>query len=802
MIERAGKSLTSKMFTAEVLGLILVVASLQSLSFGISSSLHDTDTQYFFQVCIIAALLSFGLSKSKLKEYQASAWIVALGVIGIWILGARLSAPLLDFGNAILHVIRDMAPQIIPAIKDHTNIDVDTSGVSETWRVIADASSALAARLGAWLAGLNRKITINDTLIRTMVWTLIMWLFSAWTGWFAGKRNAVTSMLPAVFLLALVTSYSEYKVESLWFMVVALLLLMGIWNYKNHTQQWQKKKFDYSDSIRYDISQAVAVLTLIIGGIAFITPSVSYQNIRDYFRKRNETAELLGIKDHPILIQPISTPKPSLPRDHLLSGGFAQSQNIVMTIKTGELPPIPDQTLVERAPKYYWRSTIYDKYVSAGWVSSSTHPQSYAPNTPIVPGLLNGYKLVHVKVQMIEPEGRIFWSGILFSADTPFTATWRFKPQADLFADQTTLLQADIFSATTNSTSYQAESYVPVASIEQLRSAPSEYPEDIMARYLILPSTVPDRVRRLGRTITFQIDNPYDKAKAIENYLRTTYPYDLDIPAPPEGRDVADYFLFDLKRGYCDYYATSMVVLARASGLPARFVSGYSSGTYDAPTAEYVIRESNAHSWAEIYFPGIGWVEFEPTASQPEINRQTVLISTSSNQNDDTSPANLLTRFRLEKLSTWILPLLWVVLLIIIYFAIIERWIYLRLAPPLAIERIYRRLYRLGRPIAGRRNQAETANEFMQKLNNELEDVKRSLRIIRKLFTTTQRDVRLLTNTYQTSLFKEHQINRNDVKLALQTWNHLRWRLMIARIGLHIKNIRANKSISPLDTQP
>ena len=82
---------------------------------------------------------------------------------------------------------------------------------------------------------------------------------------------------------------------------------------------------------------------------------------------------------------------------------------------------------------------------------------------------------------------------------------------------------------------------------------------------------------------------------------------------------MADYFLFDLKQGYCDYYATSMVVLARAAGLPARLVVGYANGSYDHERAQYIVTENYAHSWVEIYFADIGWVEFEPTSSQPVI---------------------------------------------------------------------------------------------------------------------------------------------------------------------------------------
>jgi len=790
MIAGTREKLIAKIFTVEVLGAILVVVSLQALSYGISSSLLDTNTQYFGVICLIAAGLSFGLSKSKSKGYQASVWIAALGLISIWILGARLTTPLLDLGNAVINVtlkfVREFLPQIIPAIKGHTTIvlpAVDASGISDAWNVIAGSSSALAGRLQAWLAGLIGRVAVNDTLVRNMVWTLILWLFSAWMGWFAGKRNAVASVLPSIFLLAMVISYSEYKVESLWLMVIILLLLMGLWNYGSHTQQWQKGSMDYSDSIRYDTGLAVVLLTLTVGIVSFITPSISWKDIRDRLRTQNNAADSLGLKEHPLPAKPVGTQKPSLPRDHLLSGGFAQSQNIVMLIKTGELPPIPDPAFAERAPRYYWRSVVYDRYVGAGWITSTSYTQTYAPNTPIIPGLLNGYKPVHMQVQMMEPEGKLYWTGILFSADVPFIATWRLKPKSNLFADQSTLLQADMFATSTSATSYQTESYVPQVTIEQLRSAPTEYPNDIIARYFILPSTVPDRVRQLAKTITNGITNPYNKAKAIERYLRT-YPYDLDIPAPPEGQDVTDYFLFDLKRGYCDYYATAMAVLARASGLPARFVSGYSTGSYDAPNAEYVVRELNAHSWAEVYFPSIGWVEFEPTASQPEIQRQESASPVPANRNNDGTASNLLTRFRIENISAWILPIIWVFLLAILYFVVIERWWYLRSTPGTAVERIYQRLYRLGRPLAGEHSNSETAYEFMQKLNGRIDKLKVASSW-KRLYVSTQRDVRLLTNAYQASLFKQHQTNKDDASLALQTWKHLRWRLILARFNAH-----------------
>lgn len=769
-----------RLFTADAMGLILLALALQVLTHGIASSLRNTDSRYFFWVCLAAALIGFGLSRTKINGVAASAWVAVLGIAGVWILGARLASPLLDLGIAILSLI----PRIVPAIESQTPID--TTAVVESWLVIAQASAGLGVRVQTWLMGLDQNVTVNDALLRNMVWVLIMWFLSAWMGWFGARRNAMASLLPCIALLAAIISYSETKIETLWLLVFILLLLLGIWNYRNHTKQWESRRVDYSESIRYDSGEAVILLALVIGAFAFITPSISWREFRDFLREhdqvsQNEAADLLGIQQQPGSPGNSIVRKPSLPREHLLRGGFAQSQKIVMMISTGELPPVPDPALIASAPpRYYWRSTTYDTYVGAGWVTSSAPTQAVEANTPLIPGLLDGYRLVHLDVEMVEPEGNLFWSGILFSANVPFTANWRVRPELSLFADRSALLKTDMFAALSEADSYKADTYVPTTSVEELRAASTEYPEDIRERYVSLPRSVPARVHQLAREITTGRANAYDKAKAIEAYLRT-YPYDLEVPAPPEDQDVADYFLFELKKGYCDYYATAMVVLARSSGLPARFVSGYSSGSYDAPNAQYVVRELNAHSWAEVYFPDIGWVEFEPTAAQPEIDHSVPELLVARDQNTESTASQLLYRFRIEQAIYWLSPVAGLLLLVFLYFTFIERWWFMRLVPELAIERIYRRLYRLGRPLAGEGGRAETAYEFMQKLVSRI-DTLRTHSHFSRLDAGIRQDIELLTELYQDSLFSHNDMEKNDSKMAWNTWKHLRLRLIIARL--------------------
>jgi hypothetical protein len=125
-------------------------------------------------------------------------------------------------------------------------------------------------------------------------------------------------------------------------------------------------------------------------------------------------------------------------------------------------------------------------------------------------------------------------------------------------------------------------------------------------------------VHLLAEQLTEGIDTPYDKAKAIESALRRI-PYDDQIEAPGLTQDGVDYFLFEVKAGYCDYYASAMVVLLRSVGVPARYVRGYSEG--EAEDGVFHLLESDGHAWPEVYFPQYGWIEFEPTGGEPALDR-------------------------------------------------------------------------------------------------------------------------------------------------------------------------------------
>ena len=159
---------------------------------------------------------------------------------------------------------------------------------------------------------------------------------------------------------------------------------------------------------------------------------------------------------------------------------------------------------------------------------------------------------------------------------------------------------------------YEVTSSVSLATAEDLRLAGLDYPTWAIAKYTALPPGLPQRVRDLGRELTADATTPYDKAKAVEAYLKTL-PYSLSIEPPPYNADGVDFFLFEQKTGYSEYFASAMTVLLRTQGVPARMVTGYTVGNQVPERDIYIVTDSHSHGWVEVFFPRYGWISFEPT---------------------------------------------------------------------------------------------------------------------------------------------------------------------------------------------
>jgi transglutaminase-like putative cysteine protease len=168
---------------------------------------------------------------------------------------------------------------------------------------------------------------------------------------------------------------------------------------------------------------------------------------------------------------------------------------------------------------------------------------------------------------------------------------------------------------------FETRAAVSNPSTAELRAAGEDYPAWVTERYLDLPANFSPRLSDLAQEVTVNADNPYDKAAVITLYLRRNITYSRTIPDPPSGRDPLEWVILDHKQAFCNYYATAEVLMLRSLGIPARMALGYSQGDFNGVTGEYTVRQSNYHAWPEVYFPGIGWVEFEPTVNQNPLVR-------------------------------------------------------------------------------------------------------------------------------------------------------------------------------------
>lgn len=193
----------------------------------------------------------------------------------------------------------------------------------------------------------------------------------------------------------------------------------------------------------------------------------------------------------------------------------------------------------------------------------------------------------------------------------------RVSGQAPVYDDVEAVFSQD---AVAEGDTYAVTGLASMAGPEQLRAAATSYPTWVTERYLELPDTITERTRQLAAELAAEQSNPFDTALTIEQHVRGAIAYNEEIEPPPVGQDVVDYVLFESLEGYCEYYASAMAILLRAEGIPARVVGGYFPAPFDAANGGHLYREKNAHLWVEAFFPGFGWIPFEPTANREQLD--------------------------------------------------------------------------------------------------------------------------------------------------------------------------------------
>ncbi|MBE2236237.1 MAG: transglutaminase domain-containing protein [Caldilineaceae bacterium] len=422
------------------------------------------------------------------------------------------------------------------------------------------------------------------------------------------RRHLWGAVAPAGIILLVNMYYYGGERSLLPLLVIylsAVLLYMARLYTLNQEQQWQFQRVRFNPEIKRDFLQlggVIAIAAVLFGTIAPTfagAPQISglWREISGPIRWMEDTFSRLftGLQPHGL---PYANP---FGRTLALAGQRNLGDELVLEVRAPEAS--------------YWQAVVYDHYEDGAFQSSSTQSLDVAAGQAIVPSLGSSRSLITQTFYVFFPN-----STQIFAAPQPVSINRPSK--AENFSGNETALWS-MLTPLSDGESYQAVSAVSQASIKQLRAAGQRYPAEIRERYLQLPDSLPGRVRTLARDIVTKAGatSPYDQAAALELWLRVNIKYNDQINAPAPGRDGVDYMLFETEEGYCDYYASAFAVMARSLGIPARIVTGFAQGQFDSQRGLYVVRQYHAHTWAEIYFPNYGWIQFEPTASQPSIVR-------------------------------------------------------------------------------------------------------------------------------------------------------------------------------------
>jgi transglutaminase-like putative cysteine protease len=494
----------------------------------------------------------------------------------------------------------------------------------------------LSNRLGATVEELLLSKMVSDNILFLFLMALLFWGFSVHAGYSLTRHaNSWRALLPVGFTIIVIHSYDPFVTRRAGFLAAFLLfaiLLVARTDFVKRRLGWKSSRTYIPPDISFDWIRFTLVVAVLIVMLSWTIPVFAeslpaaeeawQQARRPWVEFQDRMSNLFGSLQASV-------------------GIYNEYYSNTFSLGLGN-PLTDDPVLAIQAPprgfpgvRFYWRAYAYDQYDNGGWHSTASSTINMGPEVRDI--TLTDNEGRNQATFTFTPQSPI---ATLFTAPQP---TWVSR-DATAYVSLTGDGALDVVAVEANRPVFRGDSYEVRSSIAavtevQLRQAGTDYPEWITDRYLQLPDEITPRTIELAQTIKGDLENPYDIAVAITEYLRT-YEYSDTIEAPPLNREVVDWWLFDYAKGFCQYYATSQVVLLRALGIPARYAVGYAEGELEGgpevditgltgPEAQdfisvegtYIVRQRDSHAWPEAYFPGIGWIEFEPTGSQVRISR-------------------------------------------------------------------------------------------------------------------------------------------------------------------------------------
>ena len=489
--------------------------------------------------------------------------------------------------------------------------------LSDTW---LERVSSVFGRLGLAVAQLFSNQPVRDPILFLTLMVFLFWITGIVGGYRLVRKGSPWWALvaPGVIILVVEVSFDMFvdvpdqgSVFSFLFLLFLVLLIARIY-YIGSRKSWISQGHMVENEVGFDLGRGAAIAGLALMLLAWYSPQLVKALSPGTNEQRSLSTDIQRFRER--FDKAVSSLRSSAPMtveslgDTLgLGSGNKLGTDIIMYVTPGS------GRLTQG--RYYWTGRDYDTYLNDQWQVTLDQLQAMGPDESPVSYKWNGRTVVSVDIL-----SRISFLRTLFYPNALISVSRSAKG----VVGPTDREEADINALFVDPPLRAGESYhivasVSIPSVQMLQSSngPS-YPDWVKNRYLQLPEKFSARIKDLAKAVSEPGKTQYEKVSLITTFLRENYQYEPVLTvSPPPAVDPIEWFLFVHKAGFCNYYATSEVLMLRSLGIPARLAIGYAEGAWSDTEKRFVVMAKDYHAWPEVYFNNLGWVPFEPTAGQP-----------------------------------------------------------------------------------------------------------------------------------------------------------------------------------------